>query len=760
MFLKERIFSFISMAYPGDTFAVVSFDAKEGLSELYRVELIMAAKETSLDFNDILDSPAHCVLRGRERVVTLHGVVAELEQLHHVNEYVFYRVVLVPKLWWLTLITHNQVFLNKTVPQVLEQVLQDGGLTSLDYEFRLQQEYPARELICQYNETHYHFFMRWLEREGLYYYFDRHDDNTRLVITDTHIAHKDVHRHKEVLYSPPSGLQPSPDDEVVHSFVCRQGLTPRTIQLRDYNDQTPSLDIRTAHQVAETGRGVSYRYGDHILTPAEGRRLALINAEASKVQALRYAGTSTLGSLRSGFIFSLKNHYRPDFNREYTVTRCRHQGNQSEYLVAGLRKALEGFVEEGPVYGNEFEAIPADMQYRSPRRFEKPRINGTLPAKIDAAGDGTYAELDGQGRYTVILPFDLSGRKDGKASCRLRLVQPYAGSGHGMHFPLHKGAEVLLTFIDGDPDQPVIAGAVPNAEAPSQVTSSNQTMSKIATAGGNVMHFEDKQDAARVLMSTPQAKSWFRMGAPNDPPPALLTEEPPDPPTDPPEVKDGWEDPKKNEDGFAWSTEGSWNSVIGQHMEVKVGGNSTELIIGGEEVIVGGFHNYTVVGAKTDITMGALAEFLLAYVLEISLSGKLAVVSGVHFEVNAALHSEFRPECVKVEERALHFNNADTEIHELKAELHNAVSRISDSEDAIRMAYSDINESRTEISTTRRTIADNDTRLRQSINDVLNEKFQIIESSICMLNDKLECGEEDLEVFSEYLNSAEFTAFL
>ena len=185
--------------------------------------------------------------------------------------------------------------------------------------------------------------------------------------------------------------------------------------------------------------------------------------------------------------------------------------------------------EEEPFYRNRFTAIPASVQFRPERVTKKSRFFGLMNAKIDAAGSGQYAELDDLGRYKVILPFDLSGRKDGKASAWLRMMQPYAGSDHGMHFPLHKGTEVLLAFIDGDPDRPVIAGAVPNPATPSPVTGDNQTMAVLQTGGKNRIAIEDKDGSQRILLQTPVADSWIRMGAPNDPTPTPARPVPPTP---------------------------------------------------------------------------------------------------------------------------------------------------------------------------------------------------------------------------------------
>ncbi len=193
-------------------------------------------------------------------------------------------------------------------------------------------------------------------------------------------------------------------------------------------------------------------------------------------------------------------------------------------------------------YRNSFSSIAATVQYRPEQNAQKPRIRGSLTAKIDASGSGEYAELDTEGRYTAILPFDMSGKKNGKASAPIRMAQPYAGTGHGMHFPLHKGTEVLLTFIDGDPDRPIIQSAAcrtPRRQSPS--TASNQTKSIITTASGNQIHVEDKAGTERILLHTPDKKSFIRIGAHNDP---FLDDEPPEPTETPTETEEDDDDRK------------------------------------------------------------------------------------------------------------------------------------------------------------------------------------------------------------------------
>lgn len=373
-------------------------------------------------------------------------------------------------------------------------------------------------------------------------------------------------------------------------------MLPKTLRLKDYNYRTPSLEISGNAEVSAQGRGEIYIYGEHFKTPKEGNQLAKIRAEELLCQEKRFHGESTIPYLRPGYLFDLENHYRGSFNQKYLTIELEHEGSQTAFLLAGIQKGLSE-VEEQPYYRNSFVSIPSGVQYRHERKTEKPRFYGTLNAKIDAAGSGKYAELDDQGRYKVILPFDKSGRKDGKASTFLRMAQPYAGTDHGMHFPLHKGTETLLTFIDGDPDRPIINAAVPNPEHPSQVTSGDQTMSKITTSGGNKIHIEDQEGSERILMHTPNQNTWVRMGAPNDPPAAANSGYP----------------TADSDSGMAIYTAGKWLLQCDGDWEVKTNQNSKVFTTGRFEKATIGISHLQFVGLKTDITVGGSVSLNCAY---------------------------------------------------------------------------------------------------------------------------------------------------
>ncbi len=218
-------------------------------------------------------------------------------------------------MWWLNLTRHNQIFLNRNVPDCLAEVLQDGGLTGTDFETRLSGVYPARDYVCQYGESHFNFVSRWMEREGIYYFFEQTPSGEKMILTDSAVSHTSMPQGRTLTYAPPSGLDHGAREEVIHSFICRQYLLPQEILLKDYNYQTPSLQLTGRAEVSGAGRGQVYIYGEHFLTPEEGRDLAGIRAESYLCREKEFYGQSAVPFLRPGYTFELQDHYRMTLTR-------------------------------------------------------------------------------------------------------------------------------------------------------------------------------------------------------------------------------------------------------------------------------------------------------------------------------------------------------------------------------------------------------------------------------------------------------------
>ena len=575
--MDQPSFLFVSRAFPEETFSVVDFVGVEGLSMLYEFTIRLVSEREDLDLEAAMARTACFTIRGRDGDVPFNGILSEFEQLHQAHGLTFYRAVLVPKVWKLRLTRRHQVFLAMDVPEIIETALKDGGLTADDYSMRTMEPYPTREYVCQYGESHLDFACRWMEHYGLYYYFTQGDEVEKLVVTDTRLSHKKRGGFPNLVYAPPSGLEPSDEDNLIHEFTARHQRVPQGVLLRDYNYRRPSLDLTAEAPVASEGKGVRYSYGDHFQTPEDGQELAKVRAQEILAGRTVFNGHSRAPFISPGFTYTLEGHFRERFNADYLVTEVRHQGSQTRYLTAGMGMA-GAFREESLQYSNQFKAIAADVQFRPERQVPRPHIHGCVNGFVDASGSGEYAELDHEGRYKIRLPFDLAGHTGGKASHWIRMAQPYAGPGYGFHCPLHKDCEVLVTFIDGHPDRPVIAGAVPNPQNSSPVTDGNLTKNLLHTAGKNRFEMNDEAGNERILMHTPQADTWVRLGAPNDP----GTEE----------GDDGWWGNSEHDMGF-----------FCKKAEFKIFRNVTSLTIGGSESMVGGGELLFVGGYKLDIKL-------------------------------------------------------------------------------------------------------------------------------------------------------------
>lgn len=638
-YLTSEKFSFDSKAVDTTTFGVVQFSGSEGLSQLYHFDILLVADDPDIDMNDLLQEKATFYIhRPDGSKVPFHGMLAEFSLERQVSDFFLYRALLVPRLWRLTLTHHNQIFLDMDPENIIGLVLEDGGLTAMDYEFRLQGNYVTWEYACQYGESHYNFIARWMERNGMYYFFDQSGNEEKLVITDTRMSHEPSEFGRKITYSPVSGMETFHLDEAIQSYKCIQKTVPQKVLLKDYNYRTPSLEVKGTAEVSRSGFGEMYYYGDHFRTPEEGNKLARIRSEELLCTSKQFQGKSTVPYLAPGFTAQLSNHFRQDMNRDYLIVSMDHFGNQASALISGLREQLAKSEQE-TVYRNTFIAIEDTVQYRAERTTVQPVLNGAITAKIDASGSGKYAEIDGQGRYKVVLPFDRSGRDGGKASAWLRMMQPYGGSDHGMHFPLHKGTEVLLTFIEGNPDRPVIAGSVANPENPSQVTTDNQTMAKLTTSGGNKIHIEDKEGSERILMHSPNQESFVRIGSENDPDSG---DKPPDPKPDPtPGPTPGPPGPKgdkgdkgdKGEDGKSAKKEsytfGDWDGI--------------RMATGGAIVVHGTLENKVIYGEST-LWFGGLAMQTYAGIRDLNvLIDNNTTVFGMDLKLNMGWSVAFKP---------------------------------------------------------------------------------------------------------------------
>jgi type VI secretion system VgrG family protein len=424
--------------------------------------------------------------------------------------------LLVPRLWMLSQSTQNQIFQNQSVIDIVESELKNtnkkgsnplaeaalaatglnlssqihplvelGIGSDADFDTYTISSYEDREYVVQYKETDLNFISRLMEHEGIYYYFEHNDVCEKLIITDA-IATDEIPNNSEAVFqSEASGVRY--DKPVVYKLSRTQKQIPSSVMVKDFNYRSPSLPMEAMGDVTANGIGFVTEFGAHFKTPEDGVDLANVRAQEHQCRQNVFSGESNIADFSCGHLYSLSQHFRSDYNQSYMLIKVRHQGSQE----------IESWGNIGSTkYSNQFNCIPALLQFRPQRLAVKPRLFGIMNGVIDSELDLGRADLDEDGRYKVQMPFDISGVAAGMASRRIRMAQPYGGAGDdgggmGMSFPLLKGTEVIWTCIDGDIDRPIITGVVPNPLQPSVTSTKNANSNVIKTSSGITMGFHD-----------------------------------------------------------------------------------------------------------------------------------------------------------------------------------------------------------------------------------------------------------------------------
>jgi type VI secretion system VgrG family protein len=518
---KKRCFTF---SIAGDnvdrhTFEVVRFEGEEALAALYRFELLLVSRDNDINERDIIGQAAHFSLSdGVEggQPANYRGLVQSFAYQYQISDWALYRVTLVPKMWLLDTFCLSEVYLNKNLHEIFTTVMSNAGFTSNDFVMRIKNENaiaPTRDYICQYRETYLTFISRWAERLGIYWWYEESQGIEKIIFTDTRMTHND-----ETLllnYQPAGEL-----DAIVVQTRRLQKLElealnlPQKIVIRDYSAHRASMEIMGTATVDPRGKGEKHIFGEHLKTNEEAAYIAKLRAEGMIAHGNIYRGSSTATGVRCGKFIEVQGHPRNRFNRRYLVTGVKHRGSQAGFLLGRLRVPFNNEASRSDdFYQAEISAVHSDMQFRPDLKNPWPKIDSLMTGFVDAEGDGKYAELNAKGEYKVQVPFDITQKHACQGSAWVRKATLYAGSGYGMHFPLLKGAEVLLGFINGDPDQMVLLAAVYNSLNQNVVNNNNQRQSRILSAGGNEFVMHDEENKQHLMLQTPTSRTWMRLGA-------------------------------------------------------------------------------------------------------------------------------------------------------------------------------------------------------------------------------------------------------
>jgi type VI secretion system VgrG family protein len=481
---------------------------REELSHLYALQIrIIGAAGVLLDEDSLLGEPARLVFESDGEAVRLvHGIIQRIESdVHAESGALAWDLLLAPRAFALTLGEVTEITMESSVPSIVAERLSRAGLREgKDFELSLRATYDPREFVVQFKESHAAFVSRLTEHLGVTFYFRQTDDRELWAFAD---ANEGMTTEHDGLRIP---FRPRGERMDVFELRAISNVVSAKVAVRDYNYRTPGVKLSET-QATESKWGEHFEYGVHFKTPPEAQALAKVRAEELACRRKVFHGKSARPELSPGSRITIEGH--PSGDKKLLITSVEHSLVQSAFGTTDSRAGA---------YENSFTAIDVATPFRPPRRTAKPFVPGVLTAVVETAQAGEYSEVDEEGRYRVRFAFERSDAEHGKASRPIRMAQPHAGAGYGFHFPLRDGVEVLITCVEGDPDRPIISGAIPNPATPSTVAEKNATRNVIRTGGGTEINIDDTAGSERMKISVPFANTVLQLGAPNQPSPGIF----------------------------------------------------------------------------------------------------------------------------------------------------------------------------------------------------------------------------------------------
>ncbi len=467
----------VTTPFGADALLLDSFQGVEAISQPFKFSLSMRSANTGLDPALIIGASVtvkFSLPAGPARY--FNGIVSRFMHAGGDKAFSSYSAELVPSLWLLTLSRDRVIYQNKTAADIIKAVLGEFGV---GFDAQLTGTYGSREYCVQYDETALEFISRLMEEEGIFYFFTFRDGGHTMVLGDSTSAHVDCTDAATLRYFPDQGGRRAMD--VVNQLEYESRLVAQKFEYSDYNYLTPSTALK-AESVGATGKGKQFEYPGKHAVVADGTQRAKVRSEASQVDGAVCRGTSYCYPLSAGKKFTLSGHSRTALNTSLVLRAVTHAASNDQY-------------------SNAFEAFPATTPFRPPRVASLPRVAGSQTALV-VGPSGEEIWTDKHGRIKVQFHWDRLGVKDENSSCWVRVSQSWAGLSWGSLFLPRIGQEVVISYVDGDPDRPLVTGCVYNAENTTPVTLPGmQTQSTIKSrsskqgAAGNEMRMEDKKDA-------------------------------------------------------------------------------------------------------------------------------------------------------------------------------------------------------------------------------------------------------------------------
>jgi type VI secretion system secreted protein VgrG len=494
-----------------DVLLLAGFSGHEAISRLFSFHLDLLSEQGPVDFTKIIGQNVTISVAQADKTERyFNGMVSQFAQSGSDARFTHYQMQVVPWTWMLTRYADCKIFHNKKVGEIIEQLFKDRGFT--DYKLRLSGSYSPMEYCVQYRETGFNFISRLMEQNGIFYFFQHEMGKHTMVIADAPSAHEPCPGQKTAGYNLVSGGIDELD--VIHAWNLEQELRSGKYTLTDYNFKTPSANLKATEpsvvSIGGNGGFELFDYPGEYQTRGDGTSFAKIRMQEEEASHLVANGSSVCRAFTTGYKFTLEDHYQETMNVSYVLTEVQHIASVEDTYAMNSGGG-------GESYSNHFTCIPETVPFRPARLTPKPFVQGPQTAIVigkgsytdtsgdDGGGDGEEIWVDSYGRVVVRFPWDRAG----SCSCRVRVSQDWAGQSWGAITIPRVGQEVIVSFLEGDPDRPIITGRVYNAvQTVPYPLPDNQTRSTFKTrsskGGGtdnyNELRFEDKKGDEQIFL--------------------------------------------------------------------------------------------------------------------------------------------------------------------------------------------------------------------------------------------------------------------
>lgn len=483
-----------------DVLLLQGLTGSEGVSRLFTFQLELLSEAPSVAFERIIGQRVTIrIVLADGHTRAINGVVSRFAHTGMDTRFTYYRAEVVPWLWFLSRTADCRIFQNMTVPAIIEKVFQDQGF--YDFQMRLGGDFVPRDYCVQYRETDLNFVARLMEQYGIFYFFEHTPTVHTLILANAPTAHRPCPSQTYARYDFSAGAVL--EEDIITAWQMEKELRPGRYALNDYNFTMPSTSLAAAsNSTARLGgneRFEIYDYPGEYLHKAQGDTMVRLRMEEEETSHVLVNGQSTCRAFTSGYRFDLEGHPSRMMNTAYVLVEVHH--------VASMGHSYRGTgVMGGEHYSNRFVCIPQAIPYRPPRTTPKPMVQGPQTAVVvGKAGEEIWT--DTYGRVKVQFHWDREGQRDEKSSCWIRVAQNWAGKRWGAMFLPRIGQEVIVDFLEGDPDQPIITGRVYNAEQmppyPLPAEQTKSTIKSLSSKGGegfNELRFEDKKGQEQIFL--------------------------------------------------------------------------------------------------------------------------------------------------------------------------------------------------------------------------------------------------------------------